>query len=108
MPIKTAVETDNTNKMVEAVKAWLSIGRNIKWMLVLDNVDDPKAYDINTYLPEAYQGSILITSRSSQMRIGTAVPVPVTKLTDAQESIAILTHISNRSISDQGLHRTLN
>lgn len=103
--MKRAFETNDTNRIVDAVKAWLSIRRNFRWMLVFDNVDDPQAYDINTYLPEAHQGSILVTTRSSQLHVGAAVPMPLGKLVDAQESIAILAHTSARSISSKGLHR---
>ena len=45
--------------------------RNNKWLLIIDNVDreysaqseDPEAFNIKEYLPEADQGSILLTSR---------------------------------------------
>ena len=103
--MKTAVERNDTDSMIEAVKAWLSIQRNSKWMLVFDNVDDPQAYDINVHLPETHQGSLLITSRSSYMQIGKVVYVPLEKLTDAKESIEILAQTSRREISDQGQYR---
>ena len=69
----------NTDKeldeVVEDVLKWFSQPSNNKWLLIFDNVDreyfaefeDPEAFDIKEYLPEADQGSILITSRLAGM-----------------------------------------
>jgi Holliday junction resolvase-like predicted endonuclease len=43
-PIKTAVETDDVEKMIEAAKAWLSRPGNSKWLLVIDNANISKTY----------------------------------------------------------------
>ncbi len=56
---------------VEDVLLWFSQPLNNKWLLIFDNVnraysaepEDPEAFDIKEYLPEADQGSVLITSR---------------------------------------------
>ena len=108
MLLKTAAEEKNANKMVAAIQNWLSMEKNTQWILVFDNVDnpklsgieDPQAYDIRSYFPEACQGSILITTRSSRLKIGKVVSVK--KFLDVQESITILTSTSERIISDQG------
>jgi hypothetical protein len=53
---------------------WLSKLDNNKWLLVFDNADrahlpsDPESYDIRQYFPEPDHGSILITTRLSQLR----------------------------------------
>ena len=57
------------------VLQWFSQPSNNKWLLIFDNVDrdysaqskDSEAFDIKEYLPEADQGSILITSRLTGM-----------------------------------------
>ena len=62
--------------IVEVVLKWFSQPSNNKWLLVFDNIDseysaeskDPENFDIKEYLPEADQGSIIITSRLSVMR----------------------------------------
>ena len=72
--LKRAVEEKDSDQVVAAVKQWLSIKENTQWILVFDNVDnpklpgisDPQAYDIRSYFPEAHQGSILITTRASR------------------------------------------
>ncbi len=66
----------------------------------LPGISDPQAYDVKSYFPEAHQGSILITTRSSKLRIGEEVSVK--KLLDIQESIAILASTSGREDLDQG------
>lgn len=77
-------------------------------MLVFDNVDNqelpgvqnPQGYDIRSYFPHAHQGSILITTRSSGLKIGKVISVK--KITDIQESMTILTFPSGRVILDKG------
>ncbi len=57
------------------VLQWFSQPSNNKWLLIFDNVDrdysaqskDSEAFDIKEYMPEADQGSILITSRLTGM-----------------------------------------
>ncbi|MCJ1425603.1 hypothetical protein MMC29_003503 [Sticta canariensis] len=99
---KIAAESKNPDEVVEMMKLWLSAKDNIQWMLVFDNVDDPQAYDIRSYFPEADQGFILITTRSSQLRIGKVISVK--NLQNINESIAILAQMSQRQISDQDPH----
>ncbi len=61
--------------IVEDVLKWFSQPSNKTWLLVFDNVDreysaeseDFEAFDIKEYLPEADQGSIIITSRLASM-----------------------------------------
>ena len=108
--LKTAVEEKNADRMVAAIKQWLSIRKNTRWILVFDNVDnpklpgvkDPQAYDVGLYFPEAHQGAILITTRSSRLKIGRVVSVK--KLLDIQESITILKSTSGRIVLDQGTY----
>ena len=62
--------------IIENVLKWFSRPSNTQWLLIFDNVDheysaeseDPEAFDFRDYLPEADQGSILITSRLAGLR----------------------------------------
>ncbi len=109
--LRTAAESKDADQVAEAMKRWLSVKGNNQWLMVFDNVDnpklpgikDPQAYNIKSYFPEAHQGFILITTRSSQLKIGNIIPVK--KLQNVRESIAILAHMSDRPISDQGRRR---
>lgn len=57
------VEKEATARIVEAVKRWFSQKENQSWLLVLDNVDDLKSFDIRSFIPTSSHGTILITSR---------------------------------------------
>ncbi len=95
-------EKGNLDEVVDAVKMWLSLRKNRLWLVVYDGYDNPKlpgitdrtAVDIHRFLPEAHQGAILITTRSSQVKLGDRIRVG--KLTDIRDSLKILSHASGR------------
>jgi len=90
--------------VVESVKAWLSLPNNTRWLMIYDNYDtpklsggtDPAAVDIKKVLPESYQGSIIITTRLSEVGIGGSIPIPIRKLGDVRDSLEILSTVSRR------------
>ena len=92
----------NIDDVVDAVKAWLSLPNNTRWLLIFDNYDNPKlsrntdpaALDIRRFLPESYQGSIIITTRSSQVEIGHLIRIR--KLENVCDSLKILSDASRR------------
>ena len=92
-------ETHTTlDEVVDTVQAWLSLPNNTRWLMIYDNYDNPKlpgktgpaAVDIRRYLPESYQGSIIITTRSSQVKHGHVIHVR--KLREVRESLEILSN----------------
>lgn len=64
--------------------------------------NDPAAVDIRKFLPDAYQGSVIITTRSSQVKFGRSMQV--WKLADAHESVEILSSMSRRVLSVDGMY----
>ncbi|USP73005.1 hypothetical protein yc1106_00279 [Curvularia clavata] len=100
--LKAAAEGNNLNEAVEVVKRWLSSARNDGWLVIYDNYDTPKlpghdepgTFDIRPFLPEADQGAVLITTRSSQLQLGR--PIAVKKLRDIEHSLEILSQTSRR------------
>jgi ATP/maltotriose-dependent transcriptional regulator MalT len=108
----SAVNEDSSlDKVVDAVKRWLDHPKNTRWLIVYDNYDNPKlrgntdptAVDIRRFLPEAYHGSIIITTRSSQVKLGHRIRVG--KLEDVRDSLEILSHTSGRgSVVDGELY----
>ncbi|KAI1316137.1 kinesin light chain [Xylariaceae sp. FL0255] len=74
-------------KVVDAVKAWLSLPGNTRWLLIYDNYDNLK-------LSNAYQGSIIVTTRLSQVDLG--YRVQVRKLESLHDSLEILATTSGR------------
>jgi hypothetical protein len=93
---------ENLDKVVDGVKAWLSLPNNTRWLIIYDNYDNPKlpghtdltAVDIRKFLPESYQGSVIVTTRSSQVKIG--YPIRVKKLENVRDGLEILSSISRR------------
>ncbi|KAL5353528.1 hypothetical protein ACLOAV_001565 [Pseudogymnoascus australis] len=93
---------ESLDEVVDAVKAWLSRPNNTRWLMIFDNYDNPKlpsksdptAVDIQKFLPKSYQGSIIITTRSSQVKIGHSMQVR--KLSDVGDSLEILSNVSRR------------
>jgi hypothetical protein len=98
----------NLDEVVEAAKAWLSLPQNTRWLLIYDNYDNPKipgnddaaAIDIRKFFPESYQGSIIITTRLAQVKVGPQVHVK--KLTNMEDSLEILANASGRQLSVDG------
>lgn len=108
---KAISEGSDLDKAVEAIKRWLSSAGNDRWLVIYDNYDTPKlpgdnkpgTFDIRPFLPEAHHGAVLITTRSSQLRVGR--PVAVTKLQNMEHSLEILARASGREgLSSSRLH----
>jgi hypothetical protein len=93
---------ENLDEVIDAVKEWLSLPNNTRWLMIYDNHDSPKfagstdpaAVDIRKYLPESHQGSVIITTRSSQIKIGH--PIQIRKLGDLHDGVKILLNSSRR------------
>ncbi|KAG4427318.1 hypothetical protein IFR05_017199, partial [Cadophora sp. M221] len=96
IPVSNQETNQNLDEVVESVKAWLSLPNNTRWLMIYDNYDtpklsgktDPAAVDIRKFLPESYQGSIIITTRSSEVRLGQSIQVR--KLSDIRDSLHFL------------------
>lgn len=92
------------------MRMWLDLPGNDRWLLIFDNVDNPKipdnkrehAYDIRSYFPEAHQGSILVTTRWRTLRLGHLVEVA--KLSEVDEGISLLDRMC-RGIREGGFVR---
>jgi hypothetical protein len=100
--LRTAATSKEVDEVVASMRKWLNIKENHRWILVFDNVDnpkvagnkDPQAYDVRRYFPEAHHGSIIITTRSASLRIGKVITVR--KLQVIEDGIAILSSVSGR------------
>ncbi|KAL4808134.1 TPR-like protein [Aspergillus unguis] len=64
---------------------WLSDPKNHQWLLILDNYDDPREYDIEQYYPPASHGVLLITSRQPNLVAGKRIMVQPLKHIDGLE-----------------------
>jgi hypothetical protein len=101
-PLSSVDMDEKLDEVVDAVKAWLSLRDNTRWLMIYDNYDNPKlpdnsdsaAVDIRKFLPESYQGSVIITTRSSQVKVGRLIRVR--KLENVSDSLDILSNASGR------------
>ncbi|RYO00079.1 hypothetical protein AA0121_g13434 [Alternaria tenuissima] len=99
---KTIAEGNDLEEAIDAVRRWLSNSQNDRWLIIYDNYDTPKlpgrkdagTFDIRPFLPEADQGAILITTRSSQLRLGHTITLE--KLQNINHGLEILSHASGR------------
>ena len=63
-------------KMCELVSTWLENDKNYKWLIIVDNVDldsggvqsTSRHYELDTLLPGAAHGSVLITTRDASLK----------------------------------------
>jgi ATP/maltotriose-dependent transcriptional regulator MalT len=93
---------ENLDGVIDAVKEWLSLPNNTRWLMIYDNYDnpklpgntDPEAVNIRKFLPESYQGSVIITTRSPQVGIGR--PIRIGMLKNVPDSVKILSNASRR------------
>jgi hypothetical protein len=105
----TGVDLDDLDQVVYAVKAWLDLQKNTRWLIIYDNYDNPKipgnldrsAIDIRQFLPRSDQGSTIITTRSSRVSQGRRVYVQ--KLLDVKEGLEILSNTSGRKDLAEGM-----
>ncbi|KAK6384171.1 hypothetical protein LTR81_027439 [Elasticomyces elasticus] len=103
--VSSADPTGNLDDIVNAVLAWLSSPDNTRWLAIYDNYDnprvpsnnDPDAVDIQRFLPDADQGSVIITTRSSQVKHGQRIFVR--KLERTQDSVDLLSNVSRKAYS---------
>lgn len=97
------------DQVVDKVKDWFYLRENKKWLLVFDNHDNPKlsgrndnsTVDLHRFLPGSDHGSIIITTRSSRVSHGQRLHVK--KLLSHEESLEILSVVSQREGIDNGM-----
>jgi len=128
--VANAVQGRDLDQAIEAVRRWLDQPKNNRWLIIYDNYDNPAldgsregrnaeqlqldvneadgnmnivsdSYDIRRFLPETYQGAIIITTRSANVKIGRQIAVG--KLKDLNDSLDILANTSNRLYLDKGM-----
>jgi hypothetical protein len=107
--VLSSVDQDkDLDQVVSGVKAWLDFPQNTKWLMIYDNFDNPKTFsntdasavDIRQFLPRSDHGSVIITTRSSQVRQGERIHVQ--KLLDIREGLEIISNMSGRKDVEKG------
>ncbi|KAK5079599.1 hypothetical protein LTR70_009280 [Exophiala xenobiotica] len=75
-------------------RPWLSDRQNPRWLLILDNHDDPDQYQIEQYCPYVSHGAIIITTRRLDLVAGTELRMQ--SLQSVEDSLEILESRSRR------------
>ena len=81
--------------MVGAVRDWLE--HNGRWLLILDNVDDPSA--TIPLLPRAGEGQVIMTSQQEDDLDGRADLVPLDVLTEEEATQFLLSRTKERDLA---------
>jgi tetratricopeptide (TPR) repeat protein len=89
--------------VVAAVRAWLE--RHRRWLLVLDNVEEPQA--AAELLPRSATGHVLLTSQAEAGWEPLAGPLPVEVLAPADASGFLLARIGQRELEAKAAATTL-
>jgi hypothetical protein len=106
----SSVDQDkDLDQVVSEVKSWLDFPQNARWLIIYDNFNNPKisgnpdnsAVDIRQFLPRSDHGSIIITTRSSQVKQG--IRIHVQKLPDIREGLEIMSNMSGRKGIKKGI-----
>ena len=94
------------NILLQKIRRWFSHPENRKWLLIFDNLDNPKvpgdddptSFDIREYFPHRSQGLILITTRSRKITF--AKQLHLQKLENVEQGLEILSLRSGRVFKD--------
>jgi hypothetical protein len=94
------------NVAVRECLRWLSLPLNQHWLLIFDSVDrdyhdkdDPQAYNVKVYFPDADRGSILITSRLASLQtLGPGIKVG---MVETEQAKAILESNAERAVESK-------
>lgn len=123
-----ALKSQDLDEIVMAMKRWLDEPMNRNWLAVYDNYDSPalsdhdemsmeepscasatgyghdesvaKPFSLRLYLPKSDNGAIIITTRSSMVKLGQGIHLR--KLKTLDESLQILERASGRDDLKQG------
>ncbi|KAI0388441.1 hypothetical protein F5Y17DRAFT_463699 [Xylariaceae sp. FL0594] len=96
------LQHSNLDEVIEAVKAWLGLPGNTRWLLVYDNFDHPELLSdstegaeqiLDSIFPEVEQGSIIVTTRLS--KIDKDHRIRLRKLDSIGDSLQILAKTSD-------------
>jgi hypothetical protein len=97
-------ESDDQDRIVDAVLKWLSLDGNDNWLLVFDNVDDLKVIDKAKHFPQSSSGTIVITSRRrASAHWGTkSFQVDEMNQEDALDLLMRRAHLEWNKLSEEG------
>lgn len=95
------IAEDSVTHIIGAVKRWLMLKGNSKWLLLFDNADDMDYMDIHPLIPAVVSGAVIITSRRQECaRFGYSMEMDEM---DEEEALILL---SRSFLKDYGVSNT--
>ena len=90
------------DSVADAVKLWLDSEKNNNWLAVYDSYE-PEHFHLDSYLPSARSGTIIITTRRrASLPVGNMIEVPCFSM---KESMELLVQRSQKDIQLPGSER---
>jgi hypothetical protein len=105
LPPATVSKLDDDQLRIQVLN-WLSELDNTRWLLILDNYDNPDQYNLTKYYPSVAHGSIIITTRQPRRINGEQVKVE--SMTKVSDILAILATRSGRQAIQSGRNHPQN
>ena len=97
------VSGKDVHARIKDIWRWLNLPHNNRWLIVLDSVDDPgngpTAFDINDFVRNAKQGSLIVTTRLRSLALHAKHLLLEVKPFDDESSMAILENNAGRPLS---------
>lgn len=102
---KSVLDALDEKGTLPEVFRWLSDLRNVQWLLIFDNYDDPDLFLIGEYMPNASHGSIIVTTRLPDLVQGQQIPyIRLSPIRNVDESLEILQTRSQREDVKHGMN----
>jgi hypothetical protein len=106
---RIVVGENSPSVIVKAVKGWLTLDSNDKWLIVFDNVDDLESFNVSDSFPYKHSiGTVIITTRRRAcVAYGKGLEL---KEMEEKESIELLSKFFDKEIEhgSEGMHYLIN
>ncbi|KAF5621060.1 eukaryotic translation initiation factor 3 [Fusarium tjaetaba] len=93
----TDMTANDQSSLQQTFRNWLSYDENCSWLVVIDNVDDLEEFDFKSWLPSTPCGSLIVTSRRSDLAISWN-SLEINEL-DEQEALLLLNQTGNLDLA---------
>lgn len=94
----------DSKETIQHVHHWLCDGKNTNWLIIFDNYDSDYGgkFNINDFLPLAYHGDVIITTRQPGIVTKSSLRLKLEAFQNIEDSLAILQTRSGRAKVQSG------
>jgi hypothetical protein len=98
------IETEILGKSHQSFREWCASGTPERWLLVIDNLDDPPVFDPEQWIPDSGIGHVIYTSRRLDIEsLGQLVTIPPLTSSSAADLLLQISQNRQTSPSDREL-----